>query len=178
MVFRWFSSSSLIIPKAPTTIGITVALRSHHFWTCNLKFCYLMIFSSSFTLMFWSPRTAMSMILHSLFYLSMTTISGFRCSISLPFWIAMSQSILHLSFSTTGFGWCENHSCLHIQSEISYIGASVLFFQVCSVSSCICFQLGQNTNCQYGWHFQLSLCRACIAGTHPGDQCHFLLHLL
>ena len=178
MVFRWFSSSSLIVPKAPTTIGLTVALTSQNFWTCNLKSWYLVIFSSSFTLMFWSPRTAMSMILHSLFYLSMTTISGFRCSISLPFWIAMSQSILHLSFSTTGFGWCENHSCLHIQSEISYIGASVLFFQVCSVSSCIYFQLGQNTNCQYGWHFQLSLCRACIAGTHPGDQCHFLLHLL
>ena len=51
MVCRWFSSSSLTFPKAPTAIGITVALRSHNFWTCNLQSWYLVIFSSSFTLM-------------------------------------------------------------------------------------------------------------------------------
>ena len=83
MVFRWFSSSSLIVPKAPTTIGLTVALTSQNFWTCNLKSWYLVIFSSSFTLMFWSPGTAMSMILHSLFSLSMTTIKGFSFSFQL-----------------------------------------------------------------------------------------------
>ena len=37
MVFRWLSSSSLTVPKAPTTIGITVALTSHYFWACNHK---------------------------------------------------------------------------------------------------------------------------------------------
>ena len=52
IVFRWFSSSSLIVPKAPTSIGITVALTSQNFWTCNLKSWYLVIFSNSFTLMF------------------------------------------------------------------------------------------------------------------------------
>ena len=46
----------------------------------------------------------MSMISHSLFSLSVTTISGLRCSISLSVWIAKSQSILHLSFSSTGSG--------------------------------------------------------------------------
>ena len=52
MVFRWFSSSSLTVPKATTTIGITVALTFHNFCTCNLKYWYLVIFSSYFTLMF------------------------------------------------------------------------------------------------------------------------------
>ena len=66
--------------------------------------------------------------------------------------------------------------CLHIQSQISCTGSSVLFFQVCRVSSCIGFQLGQNTNWQYGWYFQLSLYRASIVGTRPGDQSHFLFH--
>ena len=35
--FRWFSSSSLTIHKAPTTIGITVALTSHNSCNCNLS---------------------------------------------------------------------------------------------------------------------------------------------
>ena len=52
MVFRWFSSSSLTVPKAPNTIGITVALTFHNFCTCNLKSWYFVIFYSSFTLMF------------------------------------------------------------------------------------------------------------------------------
>ena len=109
MVFKWFSGSSLTIPKAPATIGITVALTSHNFCTCNLNSWYLVIFSSFFTLMFWSPGTAMSMILHSLFSLLMTTISGLPCSISLSVWTAKSQSILHLLSSSTGSDWCENH---------------------------------------------------------------------
>ena len=113
MVLRWFSSFSLTLPKAPTKIGITVALTSHNFCTCNLKSWYLVIFSRSFTLMFWSPGTAMSMILQSRFSLSMTTISGLRCSISLCVWIAKFQSILHLSFFSTGSGWCKNHLPSH-----------------------------------------------------------------
>ena len=146
MVFRWFSSSSLTVLKVPTRIGITIALRSYNFCTSNLKFWYLVIFSSSFKLMFWSPGTAMLMVLHSLLSLSLTTISGLRCSISLSVWIAKPQSILHLSFSSAASGSCENHLSSH-------------------ASSCIGFQLGQSTNWQYGWHFQFSLCRACIAGT-------------
>ena len=104
MVFRCFSSSSLTVPKAPTTIGVIVVLTSHNFYTCNLKSCYLVIFSSSFTFMFCSPGTAMPMILHSLFCLSVTTVSGLWCSISLSAWIAKSQTMLHLSFSSTGSG--------------------------------------------------------------------------
>ena len=41
MVLRRFSSSSLTVPKAPTTIGITLALTSRNRCTCNLKSWYL-----------------------------------------------------------------------------------------------------------------------------------------
>ena len=75
MVFRYFSSFSLTVPKARTTIGVIVVLTSHNFYTCYLKSWYLVIFSSSFTFMFCSPRTAMAMILHSLFSLSVNTVS-------------------------------------------------------------------------------------------------------
>ena len=50
MVFRWFSSSSLTFPKAPVTTGIAVVWTFQNFCPCNLKFCYLVIFSSFFTL--------------------------------------------------------------------------------------------------------------------------------
>ena len=119
MVFSWFSSSSLSVNKAPTRTGITVALTFHNFFSCKLKFWYLVIFSSYFTLMFWSSGTAMSTILHFLF--SLSTMSG----ISLSVCIGMSQSILRFSFSCNDSDSCENH-CLYIQFESSCIGASAL----------------------------------------------------
>ena len=143
--FRWFSSSSLTIPKAPTIIGITIALTSHNSCNCNLKSWYLVIISSSFTLMFWSPGTAMSMILHFLFFLSMTTRSGLLCSISLSVWIAKSQSILHSPFSSTRSGLCENHLSSHSISNFLH-RSQCTFFHVCRVSSSIGFQLGWKTN--------------------------------
>ena len=63
MVFSWFSSSSLTVPKAAITIGITAALTSHNFCNCNLKSWYLVISSSSLTLTFWSPGTAIFSLL-------------------------------------------------------------------------------------------------------------------
>ena len=125
--FRWFSSSSLTIPKAPTTIGITIALTSHNSCNCNLKSWYLVIISSSFTLMFWSPGTAMSMILHFLFFLSMTTRSGLLSSISVSVWIAKSQSILHLPFSSTRSGLCENHLSSHSISNFLHRSQCTFF---------------------------------------------------
>ena len=176
MVFRLFSSSQLTVPKASTTVGITVTMTSQNICTCNLNSWYLTIFSSHFTLIFWSPRIAMLMILHSLFSLSMTAISILWSSFSLSDWIPKSRSILRLLLSSTGSGWCKDNLSLH--SISNFLQKSQCFiFQVCRVSSCIGFQLGQNTNWKYGWHFQLSFCRACIKGTRPGDQCHFLLHL-
>ena len=127
MVFRWLPSSSLTVPKAPTTIDITVAWTSHNFCTCNLKSWCFVIFSSSFTLIFRSPRTVMSMILHSLLSLSMTAISGLRCYISLSVWIAKCQKILHLSFSRTGSGWCENHLSSHSISNFLHRSQCTFF---------------------------------------------------
>ena len=176
MVFRLLSTSQLTVPKAPTTVGLTVTLTSQNICTCNLKPWNLAISSSSFTLIFWSPRIAMLMTLNSLFSLSVTTISILRSSFSLSDWIPKSRSILHLLFSSTGSGWCKNHFSSH--SISNFLQESHCFFlQVCRVSSCIGFQLGQNPNWKYRWHFELSLCRACIKGTRPGDQCHFSLHL-
>ena len=87
----------------------------------------------------------MSMILHSLFSLSMTKISSLRCSISLSVWIPKSQNILHFSFPVLAL---VNTRTIRpqIQSPIYCTGASVLFFLICRVSSFIGFQLGQNMN--------------------------------
>ena len=77
--------------------------------------------------MFWFPGTAMSMILHSLFSISVTTISGLTCSIYLSIWIAKSQSTLHLFFSRSGSGWCENHLSTHSISNFLYRSQCTFF---------------------------------------------------
>ena len=58
----------------------------------------------------------MSMILRSLLSLSMTAISGLSCSTSLC--LDCTQSILHLSLSSSGSGWCENHLSSHSISNL------------------------------------------------------------
>ena len=94
MVFRWFSSFLLTVPKALTTISITVALTYHSFCTCDLKYWYLVIFFQ-----FFHFDVLISKIIYfddfafSLLF-TMTTISGLRCSISLSVWIANSQNIM------------------------------------------------------------------------------------
>ena len=109
----------------------------------------------------------MSMILHSLFPLSMTKISAL--SVLFPYLFRLQSPKVFYFCNFPALALVDVKTiCLHILSQISSTGASVLFFQVCRVSlSCLSyigFQLGQNTNRQYGWHFQFSLCRACIAG--------------
>ena len=136
-------------------------MTSHNFCTCNLKSWYLVIFFSSFTLMFWSPGTVLSMILHSLFSLSMTTHYLVFGVLFLYLFGLQSPKVFYICHFPALPLVHARTICLHI----SCTGPSVLYFQVCRVSSCIGFQLGQSTNWQYGWHFQFSLCRACIAGT-------------
>ena len=172
MVFRWLSSSPLAIPKAPTAIGVIVALKSHNFCTCNLKSLYLVIFSSSFTLMFWSPGTVcrwfcvLSSLYQWLQYLDFRVLLPYVWTAPKVFYICHFLALALVDVRTI---------CLHIQSQICCTGISVRFVQ--PFSSFIGLQLGQNINWKYGWHCQLSLCRACIAGTRPGDQGHFLLYL-
>ena len=162
LVFRWFSSSSLTVPKGPTTIGITVALTSHNLWTCNLKSGIWWFFLAP-SLRFFDLQEQLCRwfcILSSLYqwlqYLVFGDLFLYLFGLQSPkaFYICHFPPLVLVDARTI---------CLHIQSQISCIGASVLYFQVCRVSSCIGFQLGQNTNWQYGWHFQLSLCRACVA---------------
>ena len=83
IIFRWFSCSSVTAPKAPIAVGITVALTSLNFCTCNLKSWCLFFFSVSLGI-------AMLMILHSLSSLSVTAISDFGGSIFLSVWIPKS----------------------------------------------------------------------------------------
>ena len=177
MIFRWFSTSSLTVPKATVTIGVTVALTSYNFCTCNLKSWYLVIFFSSFTLMFWSPGTVLSMILHSLFSLSMTTHYLVFGVLFLYLFGLQSPKVFYICHFPALALVDPRTICLHTQSQISCTGASVLFSKFVMSLSVLVFQLGQNMNWQCGWHSQLSLCRACIAGTRAGGQCHFLLHL-
>ena len=170
VVFRWISSSSLTVLKASATIGIIVVLTSHNFCTCNLKFWYLETFSNSFTLMFYSSGTAMPMILHPhsiwslVFYFFICLdckVPKYVTFVVFQHWIWLMREPFIFTFN------------LFQSDSISCTGVSVLFFQVCRVSSCIVFQLWQSMNWQYGWHFQFSLCRAGIARRRPGDLCHF-----
>ena len=179
MVFRYFSSSSLTVPKARTTIGVIVVLTFHNFYTCYLKSWYLVICSSSFTFMFCSPGTAMAMILHSLFCLSVNTVSGLGCSISYLSGLQSPKVCYICRFPALDLVDART-ICLEILSFSIWFNFlhrnQCIFFQVCHVSSCIGFQLWQIMNWQYGWHFQFCLCRAGIARTRPGDQCQFLFH--
>ena len=170
MVFRWFSSFSL---TAPSTIGITVALISHNFCTCNLipgiwwfflvpslwwfdlqeQLCWWFCMLSS--LYQWLQYLAFGVLFPCLFGLQSPKV----------FYICHFPALTLVDAKTI---------CLHIQSQICCTEeASVLFFQVCRVASCTGFQLGQNTNWPYRWHFQLSLCRTSIGRTRPGDRCYF-----
>ena len=105
--------------------------------------------------MFWSSELALLMILHSLFSLSTTSMSVLWCSIFLSRWIA--------KHSISNF--------FHV-SQCTFLCKSFL-------SNCIGFQLGQNTNWQNPWHFQLanpciiSPCKSCVERTRPSDQCQF-----
>ena len=150
MVFNWFSSSSLTVPNAPTTTGITIVLTAHNFCTCNLKSLYLVIFPSFFTFMFWYLRTVMLIILHSLFSLSMATISGLRCSylsgLRSPkvFYICQSAVLALVKVRTI---------CLHIQSQIFCTGASVLFSKFLVSLNVLVSSLNRTRNRQYGWTF-------------------------
>ena len=172
MVFRWFASSSPTVPKAPTAISITVSLTFHNFFTYNLKFWHLVIFSSYFNLVFWSPWIALQerrwfLIICSLYqwlqYIAFCVLFPYQLGLQSPnvFCICYFPALV-----------VSRTICLHIQSQSTCTDDRVVFFQVCSVSSYIDFQLAQNTNCQYRWHSQLSLHWACLAGTRPSDKWH------
>ena len=72
--------------------------------------------------MFWSPGIAMSMIKQLFGILSMDTISGRLCSITLSVWIGKSHKILRPSLSSTESGTCSYYLSLH--SKWNFLGSS------------------------------------------------------
>ena len=175
MAFRWFSSSSLTVStKALITTGITVVLTAPIIASPGIL--VLVIFQVP-SIMFWSPGTAILMILQSLLSLLITTISSPQSSISLSVWIAKSQ-IYYISHSAALALVDARTVCLHIQFQISCTGVNVLFFlQLCSFSSCIDFQIGRNTKWKHGWHFHFSPCRACIRGNTSWWSIQFFMYV-
>ena len=171
IVFRWFSSSSLTVPKVPTTIGIIVALTSHNFCACNLKSLYLVIFFSSFTLMFWSQGTAMSILLHSPFSLSMTTILTF--GVLVPNLSGLQSPKV---FYICHYGWCEKHLSPHSISNFLHRS------QCAFLSSSLCLFLywfPPRTKHELTiWVTLLTFSfQSLYTGTHSAYQWRFLLHL-
>ena len=76
----------------PNTAWTTSAIKFHKF--LSIFFCF-------FTMIFWSPGMAMSMIKQLFAILSMHAISDRVCSITLRVWIGKSCKILHHSFTST-----------------------------------------------------------------------------
>ena len=62
VVLKCFSRLSLIVSRAPTKLGIIVALKFHSFCSWNLKSLHCLIFSNSFVLVLWSSDTTRSLI--------------------------------------------------------------------------------------------------------------------
>ena len=110
----------------------------------------------------------MSMILHFLFFYQWLRDLDFFVLFPYLFGLQSPKVFSICHFPARGLVYVRT-ICLHIQSQISCTGANALFLQVCRVSSSIGFQLGQKTNWQNWWYFQLFLC---IVETRPVDQYH------
>ena len=102
----------------------------------------------------------------SILFINDYTLSGLRCSISLSVWIAKSQSILHLSFSSTGSGWSENHLSSHSISNFLH-RSQCTFFQVCHVSFCIGFP----ARTEHELTMWVTLSTFSLQSLHSGDTC-------
>ena len=65
---RPFNNPSVIVPKAPITIGTIVTFTFHSFFNSLARSRYLSFFSHSFKFILWSAGTAKSTILQMLFF--------------------------------------------------------------------------------------------------------------
>ena len=63
-----FNNPLVIVPKAPVTIGTIVTFMFHSFFNSLARSRYLSFFFHSFRFIFWSARTAKSIILQILFF--------------------------------------------------------------------------------------------------------------
>ena len=104
-VFRCFTRSLGIAPRAPITIGTTVAFFSQSLSISTFRSWYLVIFSTFFWLILLSPGIATS-INHTCFF-STIVISGMLWARCFSVWILKSQRIL-TSFCST-FSTLRSH---------------------------------------------------------------------
>ena len=80
---RPFNNPSVIVPKAPITIGTIVTFIFHSFFNSLARSRYLSFFSLSFRFILWSAGTAKSTILQILFlYYYHSLIRAFKISVS------------------------------------------------------------------------------------------------
>ena len=105
--WRCFSRLLLVAPRAPITIGTTLALMFHILCISNLKSWYFSIFSLSLSTMCVSFGIDTSIMSPSFACLSITTKSGLRDCICLSVLISKSHSTLTLLFSVTALGLCS-----------------------------------------------------------------------
>ena len=135
--FIYWCISFDIVSRAPITTGMTTTLTFETFCNSILKFWYFSVFSYSLMAMFWSPEIAKSIIWHYLFCLSIQTMSGRLCSITLFVWTLKSHRILYSSFSWTDCGVCVCTTCNCIVSDTFYRAASACRSQPCHDVFCI-----------------------------------------
>ena len=87
----------------------TTGFISHVLLTSISISLYLDSFSVNFAEVLLSDRTAMSMGMHLLYFLSLTTVVGLLVFIFLSVFTGISQSIVTSLFSVNVVGWCSYH---------------------------------------------------------------------
>ena len=124
-----FTKPWVSVPRAPTTIGITVAFRLHSFFFNTLTMSgYSSFFSLSFTFTLWSAGTAKSTILQVLVLFLITIIADRLTEIRWFVCISKSLRSLCVSFSRTDSKMCIDH--LFVWSIFSFLHSShwITFF--------------------------------------------------
>ena len=106
---RYVSSPFLIAPSAPMITGIVSVLMPHIRLVSISKSLYLDSFSVTFTDVFLSDGTTMSISLQVFVLWSLITISGLLAVIFLSVCIGMSHNIVTSSFSVTVSGSWSYH---------------------------------------------------------------------
>ena len=118
-----FNNPSVIVPKAPITIGTIVTFTFHSFFNSLARSSYLFFFSHSFRFILWSTRTAKSTILQILFFFLLIIIrSGLLGGIRWSVCMLKSYRRLCVSFSWTGAGLCIYH--LLVWSHLNFLHIS------------------------------------------------------
>ena len=99
--FRYCSSLSVTVPRAPITIGMTLVDTFQIFLISLARSWYFMIFSCSLFRMFTSAGMATSKMIVSFEFLSTITMPGLLACISISVCVVKSHNTLNCSISAT-----------------------------------------------------------------------------